>query len=143
MNPDEPSRTRTRPADTTSGSDQRPSRLLAGPALRFDLTAELASLKRELSWQQADRNARTLVREPELRIVLMGLRAGARLEEHRAEGQVSIHTLAGRIRLSVSGTAVELSADHLLVLARGVAHDVEALDESAFLLTIAGPAGRP
>src|SRR5207248_708035 len=138
MHPKESSPTRTRPADTTSGSAQRPPRLLAGPALHFDLAAELTSLKRETSWQGADRNARTLVQEAGLRLVLVGLKAGARLAAHRFEGECSLLTVAGRIRHAVGGTIIELPVGHLLVLDKTVAHDIEALEERAFLLTIAG-----
>lgn len=129
---------RSRPPDTTSGSEQRPARRLAAPAMRFDLNAELASLKAEPSWQHADRNARTLVRESALRIVLMALKAGARLDEHRADGEISIQVLAGRLTLAVGDEQIELAPGQLLALTGGVPHDVEAREESAFLLTIAG-----
>jgi quercetin dioxygenase-like cupin family protein len=138
MNANEATSPRTRPASTTSGSAQRPPRLLAAPSLQFDLAAELTSLRAESSWQLADRNARTLVQEAGLRIVLVGLKTGARLEEHRLEGLCTVYTVSGCIRHSVSGGTIDLPAGHVLVLDRGVAHNIEALDESAFLLTISG-----
>jgi quercetin dioxygenase-like cupin family protein len=128
---------RDRPLSETAGSSQRPVRHLAGAALEFDLDAELASLKAEASWQDGDRNARTLVEEPTLRVVLVVMKRGARLREHHANGQVSIHTLAGLLRLGLPIQSVALPAGHVVALERALAHEVEALEDSAFLLTIA------
>jgi len=121
----------------TSGSPQRPPERLSGLALSFDVADALASLKQEASWQHGDRNARTLAKEGGLRIVLTALRAGAGLDEHRTEGQVSIQVLAGHVRVQLPGQAVDLPNGRLLVLASAVPHQVEAIEESAFLLTIA------
>jgi hypothetical protein len=41
--------------------------------------------------------------------------------------------------MHVESKALDLPADHLLMLERAIAHDVEALEDSAFLLTIAWP----
>ncbi len=62
------------------------------------------------------------------------------MEEHRAPGRLSIQTLTGHVRLQVLDQTIDLPAGHVLALDPDVAHDVEALDESAFLLTIAWPA---
>jgi quercetin dioxygenase-like cupin family protein len=126
-----------RPLGETTGSSQRPVRHLAGSVLGFDLGAELASLQAEAGWQGGDRNARTLVEEPTLRVVLVVMKRGARLREHDANGRVSVHTLAGFLRLRLPVESVDLPAGHLLTLERALAHDVEALEDSAFLLTIA------
>ncbi len=112
---------------------------VAHALLTFDLDAELERLHAEEGWQQGTRNAKTLVKEPDLRIVLIALRQGGRMEEHRAPGRLSIQTLTGRLRLQVREQTIDLPAGHVLVLDPDVAHDVEALEESAFLLTIAWP----
>jgi quercetin dioxygenase-like cupin family protein len=41
--------------------------------------------------------------------------------------------------MHVEGKVFDLPAGHLLALERAIAHDVEALEDSAFLLTIAWP----
>jgi quercetin dioxygenase-like cupin family protein len=130
---------RARPIGETSGSDRRPAQRLRAPVLTFDLAAEGERLRAEASWQRGDRNAKTLVKEQDLRVVLTVLRRSARLQEHQTAAQVSIQTLSGRLRLHLPDQAVELPAGHLLVLEPAVAHDVEALDESAFLLTLSRP----
>jgi len=127
------------PAGQTHGSPERPMHQVAHALLTFDLDAELERLHAEEGWQQGTRNAKTLVKEPDLRIVLIALRQGGRMEEHRAPGRLSIQTLTGRLRLQVREQTIDLPAGHVLVLDPDVAHDVEALEESAFLLTIAWP----
>ena len=130
---------RDRPAGQTSGTGQRPARRLAAASLDFDLDAESASLADEPSYQRGDRNARTLVEEPGLRIVLTRLKAGTHIREHRADGWVSIQTTMGYLRVKVLDKEIDLPAGRLLILDRGVTHDVQAIDESAFLLSLAMP----
>jgi quercetin dioxygenase-like cupin family protein len=129
---------RDRPSGETSGSDQRPARELTGAAMDFDLAHELATLKEELSWQRGDRNGRTLVETGGFRLVLTALKMGAQLREHRTPGWVSIHTTSGHLRVRTRDRHVELPVNHVLVLTPDEPHDVEALQESSFLLTVAG-----
>ena len=105
----------------TTGTPERPAQRLAAPVLTFDLPAELAHLRGEPAWARGDRNAKTLVKEPDFRLVLVALKAGARLEEHRAPGRISIQTLEGRLRLRVADEEGVLLASHQLQDQRG--HD--------------------
>jgi quercetin dioxygenase-like cupin family protein len=130
---------RDRPLGQTGGSEQRPARRLAASALDFDLDAELASLRQEPSFQRGDRNGRTLVEETGFRVTLTALKAGTIVSEHRTRGWVSIQTTVGHLRIKLPDRAVDLPMGRLLVLDQNVPHDVEALEESAFLLAIALP----
>jgi len=113
---------------------------VARSSLTFDLAAEVARLHTEESWRQGVRNAKTLVKEPDLRVVVILLRQGARMEEHRAPGRITIQALSGRLRLQLLDQASDLEAGQILMLDPDIPHDVEAIEESAFLLTIAWPA---
>jgi quercetin dioxygenase-like cupin family protein len=128
---------RLRPLGVTGGSAQRPPQRLDLPTMSFDLVREQEQLRQEESYRAGDRNAKTLVKETGLRVVLTVMRSGARLQEHKTSGPVSLQTLAGHIRLRTPEGAVELPAGHVVMLLGDVAHDVEAVEESAFLLTIA------
>jgi quercetin dioxygenase-like cupin family protein len=128
---------RDRPTGETSGSDQRPARRLAAPVLTFDLVKEIASLKQEASWARGDRNARTLVESAGFRLVLTVLKAGARMHEHRAAGWVSLQGLDGQLRLQAGEHTAELTASRVVVLEPDLPHSVEAVEEGAFLLSIA------
>jgi quercetin dioxygenase-like cupin family protein len=130
------------PSAPVEGADAIPARAvrpLAGPLLTFDLPEEAEKLRKEGPWLQHGRNAVTLVKYADLRIVLMLMKAGTRMPEHHATGRISVQTLSGHVRLHLKEQTVELPAGHLLALDREIAHDVEAIEESAVLLTIAWP----
>ena len=63
------------------------------------------------------------------------------MKEHRAPGSAVVQTLSGRIRLGLPDQTVELPTGALVVLEPNLPHDVEALEESAFTITIAWPPG--
>lgn len=111
---------------------------LESPILSFDLNAEIGRLRGEDGWQ-AGRDSKTLVKHPDFRVVLTVLKSGARLHEHKAAGRISVQAVAGHIRMHVQDKVFDLPAGHLLALERALPHDVEALEDSAFLLTIAWP----
>ena len=115
---------------------------LADPFLQFDLVSELQQLRGEESWQrETGRSSKTLAKYPDFRIVLVLMKANTQMKEHRAEGRISIHHLLGKIRVHLPDQKVSLTSGQLMVLDCGMVHDVEALEESAFLLTVSWPKG--
>ena len=114
---------------------------MAEPLMEFDLPAEVHRLQGETTWSTGQ-NARTLIKYDDFRVVLTALQARARLPEHKTEGRISIQVLSGHIQLRAAGRTFNLRPGGLLAFDHGVPHDVEALEESAFLLTIAWPDGR-
>jgi quercetin dioxygenase-like cupin family protein len=128
----------------TTGHRQRHTGALVGPFLELDLVRELDNLKREPEWASGQ-NARTMVKHDTLRIVLTALKAGHRIPEHQTDSPISIQTLSGRIHVRAGDRTFDLPGGVLLALEQGVRHDVVAIDDSAFLLTIArpGPADPP
>jgi quercetin dioxygenase-like cupin family protein len=113
---------------------------LSGPVLQFDLASELDQLHRDESWlQTTGRSSKTLVKYPDLRIVLIAMKANTRMHGHTAAGRISVHSLSGNIRLHLPERVVDLPSGHLLTLDQCVPHDVEAAEDSAFLLTLSWP----
>ena len=112
---------------------------MTAPFLEFDLNREVELLHSEPAWTDGQ-NARTLVKFDDFRIVLMALRARARVPGHRTKGRISIHTTIGHIVVRAEGRTFDLPAGGLIVLDRDLPHEVEALEDSAFVLTIAWPA---
>jgi quercetin dioxygenase-like cupin family protein len=111
---------------------------LANPMLEFDLNAEIKRLREENAWQ-GGRNSKTLVKNEDCRIVLTALQSGALLHEHRSSGRISVQAVSGHIQMHVEEKVFDLPAGHLLALDRALPHDVRALEDSAFLLTIIWP----
>jgi quercetin dioxygenase-like cupin family protein len=71
-----------------------------------------------------------------LRIVLTVLKTGARVREHRTDHPVVLQTLRGYIRVESPDETIDLLAGRLMTLQPGVPHDLEAIELSAFLLTV-------
>ncbi|HWG38023.1 MAG TPA: cupin domain-containing protein [Terriglobales bacterium] len=108
--------------------------------LRFDLPGELAHLRQQPAWKDGSGpSSTTLVKHPNLRVVLVALRAGQRMPDHRTVARITVHMLEGRMRLHLGSGPQELRQGELLALGRNLEHDVEAIEDSAFLLTLAWP----
>jgi quercetin dioxygenase-like cupin family protein len=108
----------------------------ARPALLLRLNEEISGILAETPWQQTGRNAKTLAKYSNFRIVLTALKQGSALEEHRAKGCISIQILQGRVRVTAGGEVLELSRGELVALDHAVPHAVQALEDSIFLITM-------
>jgi len=109
---------------------------VTGAALSFDLAAEADKLRREPTWAAHGHNAKTLVKHPDFRVVLIALRAGARISEHKTDHCVTIHALEGTLRLQLRSETLELKSGSLLALEQTVLHDIEAVTDSLFVLSL-------
>ncbi len=124
----------------SAGLTRLPS--LGGTPLHFNLDQEIQRLQDADSWQRdSGRSSKTLVKYPDLHIVLIVMKSGTQLGEHHVDGRFSIQLLQGNIRLQTPGRNVDLRSGDLLTLDYGVPHSVEALEESCFLITISWPGG--
>jgi quercetin dioxygenase-like cupin family protein len=108
---------------------------------RFDLRQEIRLLRKEESWRRGiGRSSRTLVKQQDFRIVLVLMKRKTSLTEHRANARISIQTISGRIRVWVRNeNMIELPVAALVALDSSIPYDIEAVKESAFLLTISWP----
>jgi quercetin dioxygenase-like cupin family protein len=107
---------------------------------KFDLPREIADSAKKKPWPSGH-FAKTLFKNSDFRVVLISMERVARLNAHHADGTISIHVLQGAIRLNAQGKTHDLRASSLFTLAPSIKHDVEALEDSAFLLTISWPTG--
>ncbi len=110
------------------------------PCLALDLAAEIARLHQEPAWQ-GGRSRTALVNYPDFQINLIAIKGGHRIDEHHNPGRVSVHTVEGHIRMHAANQTFDLPKGHVLVMDRAVRHDVEAVEDSAFVLTVARPQG--
>lgn len=108
------------------------------PVLSFHIHAEIERLRKDPVWQNG-RITKTLVKYPDFRVVLMGMQAQAIFQEHKSAGRISVEVISGHIQMHIGDTLTDLAAGTLVTLDREVLHDVKALENSAFLLTIALP----
>ena len=115
----------------------RPDRPGVVPLLHVQFSEQLARLKLETTWSTSRRNAITLSQEPTLRLVLMLLGKGITMPAHQAAGPLTLHVLSGAVAFRAAGGTVEIGAGELVALEGAIEHEVEALEESACLLTLA------
>lgn len=102
----------------------------------------LQGMARELLERARDGNsgraAATVIggHERVLRQTVIAMVKGAVLGEHENPGEASVHVLVGRIRLSAGAHSWE-GRHGDLVEVPGSSHSLEALEDSAVLLTVA------
>ena len=118
------------------------TRLRPHPQERFESPQHLIDLERaaeELAAEPPHANGRrqkTLYRYGHIAVALYLFDAGARFPEHRAEGVVTLQTLAGRLTVEAEGRHHEMPAGSVLLLAPSVRHSVVADEPSRMLLTV-------
>ena len=110
---------------------------------QFDLAQEMMDSERTKPWAKGH-TARTLFKKTDFRMVLISLKLGnpvdgAALNEHHADGTISVQVLKGSIRFISQGEAHTLRQNSIVTLGPSISHQVEAIEEAAFLLTIAWP----
>lgn len=107
----------------------------------FDLARELAESEDKKPWP-AGRYTQTLLKRDDMRILLIAMQKGAELKEHHVDGSISVQVLKGFVRFAAEGESRELRTGNMLSLGPSIKHHVEAMEDSAFLLTIAWPEAR-
>lgn len=115
---------------------------LSSPVILKNLWYEIERLKLAPSWQlPTGRTSETLAKYPDFVLVLVLMKADTLMDKHETAGRISIYIIQGRIEVHLQGgQVIHLGAGELLMLDRELAH-VQALEESAFLLTVVGSAG--
>ena len=105
---------------------------------RFDLNSEVEALESRKPWAQG-MTSKLLLKTDDLRVLIIAMESGAKMKEHHSDGRISIHVARGAIRVRVEGKIEELTSQQLLVIDKSIKHDVEAVETSVFVLTIAWP----
>jgi|YelNatPaOPRAMG01_1025707.scaffolds.fasta_scaffold08242_9 quercetin dioxygenase-like cupin family protein len=116
-------------------------RVLDKPLMAFSVPEEIAKIKQGEQWKHARRGAVTLSKNADLRMVLVVLSQGMEIHEHHAEGPITVYVVEGSIKFHAADEELTLPAGSLLSLGGGIPHDVHALDECAFIITVIQPHG--
>lgn len=111
-------------------------RIIDAPVLNFSIKEEIKKLEDEAAWKQGDRNAVTLQKNENLRVVMMSLHKGAVLQEHKAEGPITVFVVSGKMNFTAAGEKFTIGPNDLIVLEKPVIHSAEALEETHFVLTV-------
>ena len=84
-------------------------------------------------------NPVVLANEPDMRLLLLCMRAGQRVPEHSAAGSITVQSVTGRATFYDGEEACEMFAGSLVRLEAGRPHRVEAHTDAARLVTMITP----
>lgn len=112
---------------------------LADFMIHTNIQQAIRRLKEAPAWSQpGGRSSETLVKYSDFRVVLVAMKAGIKLADHHADGPISVQVIQGRVGINLAnGETVDLRDGDIVALERALKHEVVALEESVFLLTIA------
>lgn len=113
-----------------------PESRLAEPTQVVDLEAAVRMLRAEAHAAVAGHRQITMFRNGPVTLVVFVFATAGHLNEHKADGVVTIQVLAGRLAVDVGDQTHELGAGQLVALGPGVPHTVRALSPSEMLLTV-------
>ena len=110
----------------------------AGEFAKFDLP-EFLERVRASDHGSTGRLTTPLLSLPGLRLMLVSMRSGASWPQHSTPGRITVQPLAGEIRMRACEKEISLHVGSVAAFAAGVPHDVVAVSDAVFLLTVARP----
>jgi quercetin dioxygenase-like cupin family protein len=114
-------------------------RVLDKPLMSFNIPHELREMRASEQWKTSHRGAKTLAKNEDVRVVLVALSKGMTVHEHQAEGAITVSVAEGSIRFIARGEERSLEQGALITLGAGIPHQVDALEDSAFVVTVIQP----
>lgn len=112
-------------------------RVMDAPLVSIDIPGFIKKIKSEVAWEKNDRNAITLYKTDNMRIVLIALHEDTVIAKHTANGTISVQVLEGEIVFNTNHQSVVLKKGEMIALHKDEPHSVAAAKESVFLLTLA------
>jgi quercetin dioxygenase-like cupin family protein len=103
-----------------------------------DLPQQIDALLADPLFQQRGHSARTLFDSPDLRVLLVVLRGGRRVSEQAPGNRIVLEVLLGELLVKLDGGATKVPLGHLVAFEKGIAHEVEAVEDCAFLVSLGG-----
>ena len=105
---------------------------------KISLDAKARELLAQAGGAAGGRAAQTVIggHEKILRQTVIALTRDAALSEHANPGEASVHVLHGRVRLTAGAQSWE-GRDGDLIIVPDAPHSLQALEDSAVLLTVA------
>ena len=99
---------------------------------------EKHSLNESVGFNDAKILPRVLIDKPGYRLALLNLRRGQSVPEHSAKEMVTVYALSGHVTFYEQQSPAELRSGDVLWIESGVAHRLEAHEDSSLLVVRAG-----
>lgn len=130
----------TGPSTLGSGNSHKQEAMIVEMSNLTDLIDEQLTLAGQ--GETSGRSARTLHggRDNALRQTVVVMLAGHSLDEHESPGEATLLVLAGSVRINTPGGQNDAGEGDFVVLP-AERHSVDALEDTAFLLTVIKPVG--
>lgn len=104
--------------------------------VKIDLREFTTQVKDENAWRHGDRNAITVFKTDSVTIVLSAMHKGAAMIKQSTGDLMQVHVEQGRLKFEANGSSVVLEEGEMALLHKGYSYDIEALEDSVFLLTL-------
>ncbi len=79
---------------------------------------------------------KALIKTPRMEVIRLVLPRGKTIPRHQAPGEIIVQGLAGRVRFTTMKTTIEVENGQLFYLSAAEPHEVTAVEDCSFLLTI-------
>jgi quercetin dioxygenase-like cupin family protein len=113
-------------------------RAIDAPYLTIDLPSYIDKIKNERKWKERDHNAITVFKDEQLTIVLVAMHPKAEIRTLRPEHLWTAQVLDGSVQLTINEKKSTLQKGQLAVAHAGQHYNLQAIEESLVLLTVAG-----
>ena len=111
---------------------------LSGNNLLYDLRAEEEAMRKALAERASDEHtAETLVKQGALRATLIVFQQGGRMDDHQADGPLTVQVLRGDVMFRSQDRETEMHEGMMVTMEAHARHSVEALSEASILVTVA------
>ena len=122
------------------GRIESPERQIDGPFISLEVPFEIARLLADRAYEEEGHAGRTLVKYPDLRVVLETMSAEARLRIHETAERMTVQVVYGALRVWLEhGDNYDLAEGAFAAIDAARVHEIECLEACAFLLTLAWP----
>ena len=111
-------------------------RRIDAPMLAHHVDEQVRLLKSEPEWQTGVEDGITLAKYPHMRVVLVALKKGIRMKEHKVKGPMSLFVVSGKVTLIADKQEFQLKQKWHFTLRTAVLHDVQANTDAVILMTI-------
>ncbi len=111
-------------------------RILDAPLVHIDLPEFIKQLKQEPTWETSTQNSISIYKSTDLTIILIGMHPGGEMKKHTAKGNITVQVIEGFINFTTDTQNVALNKGQMIALHANIPHNVSAVSESFFLLTM-------
>ncbi len=119
-------------------TESRPEgdRPLDAPVVPIDIRQVTKQLLSEKAWKKNDRNAITLFKTADIRVLLIALHPGAELHTGRPDNTLIFQVLRGKVVIQVGGRKEKLRKGQMLAMHEHIDYSVRSRNKAIVLLTV-------